>query len=340
MKHLIGIPIGCVTAIGLLFTTASFAQDAQPSPIGPDQLGFSVENMDQSVDPWQDFYRYAVGGWLDQVERPETFPKYGIFAITGELVQAQVTAILSRAAEEADSASEGSPTQLVGNFYRAFMDTHAIDRRGIAPIRDELDRIEAMTGLSDLVPLMVRMDRIGGPGLFLGFGHTEGTLDNSQYEFAFGSGEFGIDARFASILEEPGDGVRLNAYRTYLAETLLIAGFPAGDASRIARASVEIERALYAGVLSPVERRDPSIVYNPMTLGEVQAQISEIDLSVLLDAAGYPDGIEDVVLYSPRYLPVLSEVLRTRPFEDCSATLLVKVRDIAGGDFGGSGSRA
>lgn len=316
MRHRANVRMACVTAFGVTFATASFAQDTRPNRVGPDQLGFSVANMDPSADPRQDFYRYAVGGWLDRVERPEKFPKYGIFAITGKLVQAQVGAILSGAAEEAATAPEGSPIQLVGDFFRAYMNTDAIDARGIAPIQDELDRIDAMTSLPDLVPLMVRMDQIGGPGLFLGFGHTDGTLDNSQYEFAFGSGEFGINSRFASILQEPDDGVRLNAYRTYLAEMLLIAGFPAGDASRIARTSVDIERALYAGVLSPVERRDPAVRYNPTTLGQVQAQIPEIDLSTLLETAGYPDGIENVVLYSPRYLPVLSEVLRTRPIGD------------------------
>ncbi|WOI58295.1 M13 family metallopeptidase [Palleronia sp. LCG004] len=319
------IPVACATVMGLAFAAASYAQEAGSSPVGPDRLSFSVENMDRSIDPGQDFYRYAAGGWLNRIERPEKFPRYGIFAITGELVQSQVSSILSVAEAEADTAPDGSPSQLVGKFYRAYMDTDRIDARGIAPIEEDLGRIDAMTGLADLVPFMVRMDRIGGPGVFLGFGHTEGTLDNSQYEFAFASAPFGIDSRFDSILAEPDDGVRLNAYRTYLAETLMVAGFPAGDASRIARNSVEIERALHAGVLLPVERRDPDIVYNPMTLGEVQEQIPEIDLSALLEAAGYPRSVENVVLYSPRYVPVLSEVLRTRSLEEIKEYLKLRL---------------
>lgn len=325
MKQRGVIPTACLTAVGLSFAAAGFAQETGSNPVGPDQLSFSVENMDRSIDPGEDFYSYAVGGWLDRIERPEKYPKYGIFAITGELVQTQVIDILSRAAEEADTAPEGSPYQLVGDFYRAYMDTDAIDARGIAPIQEDLDRIDAMTGPADLIPFMVRMDRIGGPGVFLAFGHNEGTLDNSQYEFAFASAPFGIDQRFDSILAEPDDGVRLNAYRTYLAETLMVAGFPAGDASRIAHNSVEIERALYAGVLSPIERRDPDFVYNPTTLGEVQEQIPEIDLTALLEAAGYPESVEDVVLYSPRYLPGLSELLRTRSFDEIKDYLKLRL---------------
>ncbi|NDV49718.1 M13 family metallopeptidase [Salipiger sp. PrR003] len=317
--------LACSLAVGLFSATAtsSAAQDA--GTVGADQLGFSVRNMDQSVDPAEDFYRYAAGGWLVRIDRPEKHPKYSIFTITGEIVQAQVNEIFARAAAEAEGAPKGSPAQLVGDFYRAYMDTQAIDARGITPIQAELDRIDAMTGLPDLVPFLVRMDRIGGPGVFLGFGHTEGMLDNSQYELAFASAGFAINPNFASVLEEPDDGARLIAYRTFFAETLMVAGYPPGDASRIARASVQIERILYSGVLSPVERADPQMRYNPMTLAEVQAQIPEIDLSKLLEAAGYPEGIEDVVLASPRYLPVLSELLRTRPLEEIKDYLKLRV---------------
>ncbi len=236
-----------------------------------------------------------------------------------------MTAILLRAAEEADSAPRGSPTQLVGDFYRAYMDTDTIDARGIAPIQGELDRIDAMTGLADLGQIMVRMDRIGGPGVFLGFGHTEGRLDNSRNEFGFGAPAFGIEAHFASILAEPDDGGRLNAYRTYLDEVLMVACLPAGDAGQIARTAVEIERTLYSGVLSPIERRDPRLTYNPTTLDELQSLIPEVDLSELLETAGYPPDIENVVLFSPRYLPVLSEVLRTRPIEDIKDYLKLRM---------------
>ncbi|WP_188129725.1 hypothetical protein [Roseivivax sediminis] len=46
--------------------------------------------MDPNTGPRQD-YRYAVGGRLDRVERPEKSPKYGIFATTGELVRVSAT---------------------------------------------------------------------------------------------------------------------------------------------------------------------------------------------------------------------------------------------------------
>ena len=59
----------CSTALTTL-CGASPAQDIEIPEIGPDQLAFSVDNMDIRVDPGQDFYRYASGQWQDRMERP------------------------------------------------------------------------------------------------------------------------------------------------------------------------------------------------------------------------------------------------------------------------------
>lgn len=63
-----------LTSLAFLYLSASVvalgADQAAVPEIGPDQLSFSITNMDPSVDPGADFYRYAAGGWLDRVERP------------------------------------------------------------------------------------------------------------------------------------------------------------------------------------------------------------------------------------------------------------------------------
>ena len=33
-------------------------------------LGFSIDNIDPTANPAQDFYRFAAGRWLDQASHP------------------------------------------------------------------------------------------------------------------------------------------------------------------------------------------------------------------------------------------------------------------------------
>ena len=49
-----------------------------------------MENMDPSVDPCQDFFQFACGGWLRKNSIPDTSSRWGQFYILRE----QVTLLL------------------------------------------------------------------------------------------------------------------------------------------------------------------------------------------------------------------------------------------------------
>ena len=85
-KHLAtGMTLKIVTRWGRVAPALLLALVAGPAsaqglaPAGPDQLAFSVENMEPSVSPAQDFYTYGAGAWLKRVERPERHGGYGFF---------------------------------------------------------------------------------------------------------------------------------------------------------------------------------------------------------------------------------------------------------------------
>ncbi|GAB5374374.1 MAG: M13 family metallopeptidase [Acuticoccus sp.] len=292
------------------------AQDgtALPAP-DADDLVFSTRNMDPSTDPGADFYRYASGAWLDRVERPARLATYGIFDVMRERVKAQMAVAVPEAAAQAAAAPKGSATQLVGDFYDAYMDTAARDAAGIAPIRPLLDRAAAIASLDDLTHFMAHMAWTDGPLFFAGFGPSEDLADSSRYAVYAVGGEYGIDAHNADLLADPPGSPRLAAYRAFLEGVLAVAGYSTADATRIAGTAIEIERALHAAALTPVESVDPRNIYNPVDAATMQAQIPELDLALYFDELGLPMP-ERIVLTEPRLFPALSEILRERPLSD------------------------
>ncbi|ANT62327.1 hypothetical protein AYJ57_18080 [Salipiger sp. CCB-MM3] len=302
------------TALTGLFAGAAAAQQALPEP-GPDELAFSVENMDPSADPAADFYRYTSGGWVDRVQRPPQLPAYGIFSIMVERLTKQVATVAEAAGAEAGDAPKGSPTQLVGDFYNAYMDVDAIDAAGIEPIRDMLDEVAAVETLEDLTRIAGAQAAAAGPGLLAMFGPGPDPTDTKRHAmYALGQ-TFGMDRHFVETLRMPPGSAPLAAYRTYIQGLLTAAGYAEEDAARIAEVAIGIETRLYAGFLTPAEGKDPTNRYGRLPYDAVQAQVPEFDLGLYLDTVGF-ERPESFFVYEPRALPALSGVLRETPLDD------------------------
>jgi O-antigen ligase len=78
-------------------------------------LGVDVSNMDRSVDPRDDFFRFVNGAWLERVEIPADRARWSSFDELREAAEQHVLAIVQEAA--ASGGPEGSDLQKVGDLY-------------------------------------------------------------------------------------------------------------------------------------------------------------------------------------------------------------------------------
>ena len=323
MKAFVSFPT-CLSAV--LFASLALAQDAELPQIGPDQLAFSVENMDKSTDPAVDFHRYAAGGWLDRVERPAELAGISAFQYMSEKLKAQMKAAIASAGKEAAAAPEGSAAKLIGTFYNAYMDIDARNAAGIEPIRDELDRIDGIETFDDLVRYVAHLSSIAGLPPLLALGPAADLADSSHYALYALGGSLSLDDKTRGLLGDPNDSERKQAYRHYIESVLRVAGYEAEPAASISQTILALESELYGDLLTKAEKVDPRSLYNPKTLAELQQQIPELNLELLLTEIGFevPDRI---ILTEPRYYKVLSKVLQEHPMEDIRDYLAFRVID-------------
>src|SRR5436189_2334407 len=126
LKHLkiIAIVLALLLAGGnVLFTSR-----------GSRAQGIDLAGMDKSVDPGDDFFNYANGGWSRAVQIPADRPSYGAFDAIAEKVNARTAELIKGAGKSSDPE-----TRKIGDYYEAFMNEAAIEKKGLSPIKAELD---------------------------------------------------------------------------------------------------------------------------------------------------------------------------------------------------------
>ena len=189
--------------------------------------GLDLASLDRTIRPQDDLYRFANGGWLARTDIPSDRVAFGAFIELADKAESDIRAIIEGAAAAAD-ARRGSTAQQIGDLYASMMNEARIEELGIAPIRPELDKIDAIENPTDLAAEAGYLSSIAGGGPFTGF-VAEDARDPGQLVVHLGQGGMllpdrdyylGDDARFVEIRRQ---------YEEYL---LACSRWPAGGHPR------------------------------------------------------------------------------------------------------------
>jgi putative endopeptidase len=145
----------------LLTAVCAFSQSASNSKPGP---GFSIDNIDKSLDPCVDFYQYACGNWIKNSEIPADRPSWQSFSQLDESNSEIERKILEKAV--AGGANRNPVDQKIGDMYGSCMDEKTVNAEGIAPLKPELSRIAAVKDKSALIDEIARLHLVGADALF------------------------------------------------------------------------------------------------------------------------------------------------------------------------------
>jgi putative endopeptidase len=161
MKQYPGMLTTRAALLGVLLCCHLAAQNTSSSlRITP---GFDLTAIDRTVDPCDDFYRFACGTWVKNNPIPSDQASWGRFDELAERNREILHQILEKAAI---AVTRDANTQKIGDYYKSCMDEKDISAKGLAPLQPELDRINAMTNTTDLSEEVARLHRIGVDVLF------------------------------------------------------------------------------------------------------------------------------------------------------------------------------
>lgn len=255
------------------------SQDVAAAELG--NWGFDLDGMDTSVDPGDDFFRYANGAWLDSTEIPGDLSNYGMFTELALEAEQQVQDIITDLA--AASPAQGTIEQKVGDLYASWMDTDTVEARGLEPIQPWLDEVAAAQSHDDIAALFATLHHQSP----FGAGIIPDPADTTRYTVFVGQGGLGLPDRDFYLNEEERFEEYRNAYRAYIAEIFGLAGIENGEQK--SEAILDLEMRIAEVHWTQERSRIIQEIYNPMPLDQLAALAPQLNLEAGLSSLGLGD---------------------------------------------------
>jgi len=321
-------PLGSVLA--MVVVSAVTLADAGPrasSRAGDktNSWGFDTVNLDKTCKPCDDFYQFAMGGWMKSNPIPPEYSSWGTFTQLADKNQQNLRQILEAAVSA--NARPGSNEQKIGDFYASCMDSAAIGAAGTRSLDPELAEIAAIKTVADLEAEAERLHS-RGVGVLFRFNSNQDAKDSTRVIGSAFQGGLGLPEREYYLKEDDKSKQLRDAYMKHAAKMLELLGDSADQSAAEAAAILRIETALASASMKNTDLRDPDKTYHKLTLAELRTLTPDFSWEAYFKAAGHPE-LKEINVGQPDFFKALDAQLTATSIDDWKTYLRWHLVDTA-----------
>lgn len=314
MKNLMSLP---VTVLLMAVVSCGGNQSGQTS-------GLHLDNLDTTVAPGADFYRYACGGWMENNPLGDQYARFGSFdqlaETNTERINGLIEDIASRKGVKGDEAK-------VGMLYNIAMDSVKLNADGMAPIASYLQRIDAVTDNAGLQQLVAVMMREAFDPYFFVFASvdeknsTKNLLQIYQSGLTLGNRDYYLSD------DENNRNIR-EKYVGHIGRMFSLAGFDEESAKKASESVMRVETALAGAHFDNLTLRDPYRNYHKMPYQEFVSRFPGMDWDSFMSVLG-ADNVDTLNVSQLEPLAKAVELITEGNIDDQKNYLKWKVVDAA-----------
>jgi len=270
---------------------------------------FDISTMDTTVNPCVDFDSYVNGNWKKNNPIPATEGSWGSFDIldkeTREVkIKGIITGLLA-----VQNPQKGSDTQLIAGYYRSYMDTATIAKRGISPIMPLAEKINAVKNVADLLALageLAKYNIMSPVDIYVGADDRNSTMN------AVFMGQSGLsmdDRNYYENMDNAMVSIRAEFVK-HIDKMFAMADWKTADPGKTILA---FETKLALIQLKNFELRDPVKIYNKISFAELQKLAPTINWNDFYRNYGLPT--DTVIVQDKNYLKNLGNLITSTPVD-------------------------
>ena len=279
----------------LLVSTAVLAQSTPKFGT----WGVDLTSLDKAVKAGDNFFLYINGGWLKTAQIPADRSSTGSFQDLQILSEERLKTIVADLKKTPDNRLSAEQRKL-RDLYDAFVDSTAIENRGLLSVRKDLDYLAGLKTPADVAHAMGSIKLATMSIYNIGIGVDDKNPDN--YSVNLSQGGLGMPDRDYYLSNDEAIVKTRQAYRKYLADMMTLAGLTDVEprADRVLALETEIAKVSW----TRADRRDADKIYNPMPVSALKTLAPDFAWdSFMVESAipmKKPDGNERYVIVAEK----------------------------------------
>jgi len=231
-----------------------------------------LEKMDRTVEPCDDFYKFACGSYIERTVIPDDRTRTSMFSVLGDKLEEQLRSLL----EEKIVGEEPKPYKMAKSVFQSCMNRDLIEKLGLDPLKTILKSLGGWPVLEgDSWPeegfkwyeLTYKFRKEGYSVDYMVDFSVTTDLKNSSYRVLdLDQPSLGMAREY---LIKGVDNSDVQAYKTYMLDVATLLGADPEIAARDMTEVLQFEIALANISLPREQRRDASKLYNKMEVGDL-----------------------------------------------------------------------
>ncbi|HEY4335164.1 MAG TPA: M13 family metallopeptidase [Puia sp.] len=303
-RNPLGLTVAALAIVSLGAVSCQSPAGSTPTPV------FDTAQLDPNVKPGDDFYRYADGKWSDTAKILPTESGAGSFYDLIRTTNYRLRMLLDSVSKNNNAA--GSVEQQVGDMYASGMDSAAIEKRGIDPLKPYLLAIDSIRDARGIIAFVTAAQRRSDDLLFsVGIGSDD---HNSAVNIAiFSQGGLGLPDRDYYFKQDPATQAVVKAYQAFLRQLFVLTGVDSVAAGQKAEKIFALEKEMASSHKTNVELRDPNANYHKMALAGLDHSMPVFAWKKTFDGLGF--HVDSANVQQPAFYAKLDRLLATTPLD-------------------------
>ena len=301
-----------IVGLPFLLLTAASPATTPPNPV-PAADDYLSQFVDPSVSARDDFFHYAVGKWLHAHPIPSNERSWGIAHVVQEETYHRILA-LNEAAAQNTAAAAGSNAQKIGDFWFAAMDTATIGKQGLAPLANELARIQAIKDRPSLLAEIARLQFMG-VGAMCNLAVFQDEMNSERYALHLYQGGLGMPDRDYYFDSDDRAKMLRREYVAHVGRMFHLLGDDTTRAKAHAATVMSLETELAGASRKLEDLRDPRANYHSMAVDSLSTLAPSIAWKRFLEAGHFHD-LARVIVGQPEFYQQVDKSLTKRPLSD------------------------